>query len=73
MPQHFGKWVVAVEVVLVVVEVVVVNCKYLKVPSSNIGTFVTSFSIHLVLLPHRIMLTKDLYKRFFFFFLIYQD
>jgi len=28
--------------------VVVVNSKYLKVPSSNIGTFETSFSIHLV-------------------------
>jgi uncharacterized membrane protein YqiK len=39
MPQHFGKWVVVVEVVVVVVVVVVIKRKYLKVPASNIGTF----------------------------------
>jgi GH35 family endo-1,4-beta-xylanase len=53
--QIFCKWEVVAEVVVVVV---FVNRKYLKGPSSNIGTLQTSFSIHRVLFPNAIILAK---------------
>jgi len=45
------------------VVVVFVNRKYLKGPSSNIGTLQTSFSIHRVLIPNKIILSKTLLQR----------
>jgi hypothetical protein len=57
MHQIFWKWEVVADVVVVVV---FVNRKYLKGPSSNIGTLQTSFSIHRVLIPNKIILSKTL-------------
>jgi len=58
--QIFCKWEVVAEVVVVVV---FVNRKYLKGPSSNIGTLQTSFSIHRVLFPNKIILAKTALQR----------
>jgi hypothetical protein len=60
MHQIFWKWEVVADVVVVVV---FVNRKYLKGPSSNIGTLQTSFSIHRVLIPNKIILSKTLLQR----------
>jgi len=60
MHQIFWKWEVVADVVVVVV---FVNRKYLKGPSSNIGTFQTSFSIHLVLIQNKIILSKTRLQR----------